>query len=109
MFTPAYFKSMAERALKTFLQVVVAVAGADQLGWIKSVDFTYGLKLAAIAAVLSMVTTTYNKLRGKEVPETDSIEKILKDAASMYEMINEAVAKAPAKKKATPKKKSTTP
>lgn len=103
MFTTAYAKSMAERSFKTFIQVIAALAGADALGWVNSAGFVTDLKVALIAALMSVITTTYAKIRGKDVPAAVSVQEAIKQAADLLDSIE-----AEAKKRATPKAKAAT-
>lgn len=56
MFTKSFLKQLAERAIKTFCQTIVALAGATQMDWLK-LDWQHLLATSAIAAVLSVVTS----------------------------------------------------
>lgn len=56
MFTKSFLKQLAERAIKTFAQTIVALAGASQMDWLK-LDWQHLLATAAIAAGLSILTS----------------------------------------------------
>lgn len=67
MFTADFVKGAAERAIKTFLQVFVAViiasAGADAVGvtaGLGDVSWLNALSVAALAAILSVATSAGN-------------------------------------------------
>lgn len=67
IWTAAFWKGAAERALKTFLQVFTAVlivsAGAEAVGvsaGIFDVDWVSALSVAALATVLSLGTSLGN-------------------------------------------------
>lgn len=108
MFSFNNIKAMVIKAASFFVVALGAMAGADWLGFIESTTFATDLKVAAIAAVLSIVKPIFLKLSGKKIPaKTESIEEILKDAAKIYELLNKDEEKPAAKKKAAPKKKPT--
>ena len=56
MFTKSFLQQLAERAIKTFCQTIVALAGATQMDWLK-LDWKHLLATSAIAAALSVVTS----------------------------------------------------
>ena len=56
MFTTYFVRSLAERAVKTFAQTVVALAGASQMDWL-SLDWPQLLATAGIAAALSVLSS----------------------------------------------------
>jgi len=67
MFTKAFWRGAAERAIKTFLQVFVAVAvagvGADAVGLsagLLDVSWLDALSVAGLATVLSLATSAGN-------------------------------------------------
>lgn len=59
IFTLAFFKGLGERAIKTFAQALVAVIGAGTVG-ILDVDWTEALSVAALAALVSALTSIGN-------------------------------------------------
>lgn len=67
MSTPGFWKAAAERAVKTFAQAVVALAGASSVD-IFSLSFVNSLKAAAVAAVLSVFTSLASSLVGNDGP-----------------------------------------
>lgn len=56
MWTSKFWKSTAERAIKTFAQSAVAALGAGYTG-ILTVDFASVVSVAALATVLSVLTS----------------------------------------------------
>jgi hypothetical protein len=56
MFTKSFVLQLLERAIKTFAQTVVALAGASQMDWL-SLDWMQLAATAAIAAGLSVLTS----------------------------------------------------
>lgn len=104
-----YLVATAERALKTFFQVLLAVVGTDALGAI-SADWQQALAVAGMSALLSVLTSLASgnvglagpSLAGETTkPETVVVEKIVQVPAA------KAVAKkAPAKKTTAAKKKA---
>jgi hypothetical protein len=56
MFDINFLKATAERALKTFVQVLIASFGTDQMG-ILDLPWESALSLAASAALLSVLTS----------------------------------------------------
>lgn len=54
MFTKAFWKGAAERAIKTFAQTL---AGFLVVGEFAGIDFSVGLQAAAVAAGLSLLTS----------------------------------------------------
>lgn len=56
MFTKHFLAQLAERAVRTFAQTVVALAGASQLDWL-SLDWPHLLATAGVAAVLSALSS----------------------------------------------------
>lgn len=59
IWSAAWFKGMGERALKTLAQTLVALIGAGQVG-ILDVDWQAMLSVAAMAAVVSILTSVGN-------------------------------------------------
>ena len=56
MFTKIFLVQLAERAVKTFAQTLVALAGASQMDWL-NLDWQHLTATAAIAAGLSALTS----------------------------------------------------
>lgn len=56
MFTKSFVSQLVERAIKTFAQTLVALAGASQMDWL-SLDWPQLAATAAIAAGLSVLTS----------------------------------------------------
>ena len=56
MFTQTFWKSTIERAIRTFCQTLVAIAGASQFDWM-SADWQTLLITSGIAAGLSVLTS----------------------------------------------------
>jgi len=59
IFTLAFFKGLGERAIKTFAQALVAIIGAGTVG-ILDVNWTEALSVAALAALVSALTSIGN-------------------------------------------------
>jgi len=56
MFTKSFLKQLAERAIKTFAQTMIALTGATQMDWL-TLDWQHLLITSAIAAGLSILTS----------------------------------------------------
>ena len=56
MFTKSFVLQLVERAIKTFAQTLVALAGASQMDWL-SLDWLQLAATAGIAAGLSVLTS----------------------------------------------------
>lgn len=56
MFNPAFLKAVAERAIKTFAQVLAALLVADGTD-ILSTDWTAALSVAGMASIVSILTS----------------------------------------------------
>ena len=56
MFTKIFLRQVAERAIKTFAQTFVALAGVSQMDWI-SLDWAQLAATSGIAAGLSVLTS----------------------------------------------------
>lgn len=74
MWTAAFWKAAAERAVKTFAQALVAVMTADGLGMLDA-DWTARLSAAGMAAVLSLLSSVGSAGAGNPGPSL-STEKI---------------------------------
>lgn len=95
MFDIDFWKASAERALKTFVQVLIASFGTDQMG-ILDLPWETALSLAASAALLSILTSLGSANLGSKagpslVGETTKPEII--------EVVKKAAARKPAAKK----------
>ena len=66
MFSIDFWKASAERALKTFIQVLLAGLGTAQVG-VLDLAWEQSLSLAASAAVLSLLTSLGSANFGKSV------------------------------------------
>jgi hypothetical protein len=67
MFTKSFVLQLVERAIKTFAQTLVALAGASQMDWL-SLDWMQLAATAAIAAGLSILTS----IASDKIGPTDS-------------------------------------
>lgn len=56
MFTKSFIIQTIERAVKTFAQTIVALAGASQMDWL-SLNWAQLLATAGIAAALSVLSS----------------------------------------------------
>ena len=56
MFNKFFLRQLAERAIKTFAQTIVALTGATQMDWL-TLDWQHLLITSAIAAGLSILTS----------------------------------------------------
>ena len=59
LFTLAFWQGAGERGLKTFAQSLVAIIGVGTLGLL-DVDWPAALSVAALAAVVSLLTSVGN-------------------------------------------------
>lgn len=78
MWTKSFWKKTCERALKTFVQAVIAAFGVGQVGDVVGVnlvgaDWVTALSLAGSAAALSVVTSLLSSNLGD--PESPSAVK----------------------------------
>jgi hypothetical protein len=94
MFDIDFWKATAERAVKTFVQVLIATFGTDQIG-IVELPWESALSLAASAALLSILTSLGSANLGSKagpslVGETTKPEVI--------EVVKKAAARKPAAK-----------
>jgi hypothetical protein len=95
MFDIDFWKATAERAVKTFVQVLIATFGTDQIG-IVELPWESALSLAASAALLSILTSLGSANLGSKagpslVGETTKPEVI--------EVVKKAAVRKPAAKK----------
>jgi hypothetical protein len=67
MFTKSFLMQLAERAVKTFAQTFVALAGASQMDWL-NLDWQHLAATSLIAAGLSVLTS----IASDKVGPTDS-------------------------------------
>jgi hypothetical protein len=73
MFTKSFLMQLLERAIKTFAQTVVALAGANQMDWM-SLDWQHIAATAGIAAGLSVLTSiASDKIGPANTPSTVSV------------------------------------
>lgn len=97
MFDIDFLKASAERAIKTFIQVLIAGLGTAQVG-VLDLAWEQSLSLAASAAVLSILTSLGSaNLGGKAGPS-------LVGETTKPEVIEMIVKKTPAKKAPAKKK-----
>ena len=111
MFETKFLKATAERAVKTFVQTLLALLGTDAAG-VLSVDITAAAQVAAASALLSVLTSFASANLGNVGPslvgETTAEPRII-TVEKIVEKVVPATAtpKAPAAKKPAPKKKPT--
>jgi hypothetical protein len=78
MFEPAFLKATAERAVKTFVQTLLALIGTDAMG-VLTVDLGASVQVAAVAALMSVLTSVGSTSFGNEGPsllgETTAVAK----------------------------------
>jgi hypothetical protein len=81
MFTAAFWLATAERAVKTFAQVLGAVLLAAQTG-ILDTDWSTSFSVAGMAAVLSVLTSVASTATGEgpslgteELPTTEVVDE----------------------------------
>lgn len=67
MWTLLFWKATAERAVKTFCQVLLAVLGAEEFGLLHA-PWGLALDLGLMAAVLSVLTSLVSALRDTDAP-----------------------------------------
>jgi len=73
MFTKSFVMQLVERAIKTFAQTLVALAGASQMDWL-SLDWVQLAATASIAAGLSVLTSiASDKIGPANTPSTVSL------------------------------------
>ena len=118
MFDKKFLEATAERAIKTFLQTLLALIGTDSMG-ILSVDILAAAQVAGSAALLSVLTSFASSKVGNEGPSLAG-ETTLKSiaekvvpvlAAEAIKVVetstaSSAVVKKPAKKKPAAQKKT---
>jgi hypothetical protein len=79
MFTQTFWKSAIERAIRTFCQTLVAVAGASQFDWM-SADWQTLIATSAVAAGLSVLTSVAGVNVGDKGSTSLTIAEIPKTA-----------------------------
>jgi len=73
MFTKTFVMQLVERAIKTFAQTFVALAGASQMDWL-NLDWQHLAATSAIAAGLSVLTSiASDKVGPANTPSTVSM------------------------------------
>ena len=106
LFDLDFWKAAAERALKTFIQTLVAGLGTTQMG-IADLAWETSLSLAASAAVLSLLTSLGSANLGSKAGPS-----LVGETTKPETVVVEVPAKKPAAKKpsssASASKKSTT-
>jgi hypothetical protein len=115
MFKKEFLKAVAERAIKTFIQVIGSATGLDAMNFL-NIDVTVSLKLALGAALLSIITSFGSSKIGNNGPSlvgefVDAVLPIVQKtfvsaglAPTDGETAKMKAAKAPVKKKAVSKK-----
>lgn len=103
MFDPMFWKATAERAVKTFVQTMLALVGTDAMGVVSMDLLSQAVPVAASAALLSVLTSLASNGVGSTtgpslVGEATHPKTVLVEVPVAVEK------KAPAKKKAAPKK-----
>lgn len=111
MFEAKFLKATAERAVKTFVQTLLALLGTDAAG-ILTVDIAAAVQVAGAAALLSVLTSFGSASVGVTGPslagETTAEPRII-TVEKVVEKVVPAAAPAAAKKttkKAAPKPKA---
>lgn len=56
MFEPAFLKAAAERAVKTFVQTLLALVGTDAAG-VLTAELGTSIQVAGVAALMSLLTS----------------------------------------------------
>lgn len=112
MFDKEFLEATAERAIKTFLQTLLALIGTDSMG-ILSVDILPSAQIAGTAALLSVLTsfasskvgTTGPSLAGETTLKSLAEKVVPVIAAEAIKTVEASAKKAqPTKKPAAPKK-----
>lgn len=75
MFTLTFWKAAAERAIKTFAQVLAGFLTVHGLG-VTSVDWQSSLSVSALAAIASVVTSVATAAATDGNPSLGSVEKL---------------------------------
>jgi hypothetical protein len=100
MFDIDFLKATLERAVKTFIQTLLAVLGTDQIGLL-DMDWVATLTLAGSAALLSVITSLSSAGVGKSGPSLVG-ETTKPEVVEVVKTV--PAARKPAAKKAAPKK-----
>lgn len=118
MFEKKFLEAVAERALKTFVQTLLALVGTDSIG-ILNVDILAAAQVAGSAALLSVLTSFASSKVGDKTPslaKENTLEALAEKvvpvlAAEAIKVVENStkrpVAKATAKSKTKTPKKST--
>lgn len=72
MFNLAFWKASAERAVKTFAQVLGALLVADPVAGILDIDWGQALSVAGLGAVVSLLTSIGSTATGGSPSLTNS-------------------------------------
>jgi hypothetical protein len=89
MWSKTFWLATLERAIKTFAQVLAALLGAEAVGVLEA-DWGQSASVAAMATVLSILTSVASSSVGNEGPSLVSAEKLSAPAADDYEGRHEA-------------------
>ena len=114
MFEKKFLEATAERALKTFVQTLLALLGTDSIG-ILNVDILAAAQVAGSAALLSVLTSFASSKVGDNSPSLTGettlksvAEKVVPAvAAELAEVVETSINKKPVAKK--PVRKTTAP
>lgn len=104
MFEKKFLEAVAERAVKTFAQTLVAALGVDAMGWL-SADLKGAVSFALASTVMSVLTSFASNGVGKNGPALFGSETT-DEALTVVVEVEKAVpaVKASAKKTAAPKR-----
>lgn len=105
MFEKDFLMAVAERAIKTFAQTVVAMVGTNAMGAFDS-NFANALQVGLFAAVMSVITSYGSAATGRKGPSLagESIHPDLQITIEAPAPAKKAAAKKAPAKKATTKK-----
>jgi hypothetical protein len=115
MFEKKFLEAVAERALKTFVQTLLALVGTDSIG-ILNVDILAAAQVAGSAALLSVLTSFASSKVGDKSPslaKENTLEALAEKvvpvlaAQAIKAVENSTKRPAPQPKKAAAPKKST--
>ena len=111
MFEKKFLEATAERAVKTFVQTLLAIVGTDAAGLL-SANIGEAVQVSLAAALLSVLTSFASSKVGKAGPSLagESTEPLIKieTVEKIVEKLIEVPAAKPAAKKAPAAKKPTT-